>query len=315
MDETRYITRALTGNGTGWEATALGDLAALAVPDSILGRPRSLLRADIGGLWATWFVESLSDPRRFVGRDVSYAHLFQEVLGAVTERFGLNTTPERQALASSASSILQRSVDFQAARSNRQPITRDQKSFLIDVAGEAPRCWICGGLFDPVAVDNFVYSDRKSVSLPLFLDVLCPRGLAPQDVAIQVDHIVPVSRGGADKDNLALACGWCNRYKSAFLSIYDVDGRPRSPGPNKLGITSLPQPFWSVRHIATVRQCEHPGGCDRTASSSPMTIAPHTLSGALNPTNLRVTCLEHDPLRNLRLQSPDVVRALWGKDV
>lgn len=314
MDETRYITRALTGNGAGWEATALGDLAALAVPDGILGRRRSLLRADIGGLWATWFVESLADPRRFVGRDVSYAHLFQEVLGAVTERFGLNTTPERQALASSASSILQRMADTYAARSNRQPITRYQKSFLIDVAGEEPRCWICGVPFDPVAVDNFVYSERKAVPLPLFLDVLCPRGLAPQDVAIQVDHIVPVSKGGTDEDNLALACGWCNRYKSAFLSIYDVDGRPRLPGPNKLGITSLPQPFWSVRHIATIRHCEHPGGCDRTVSSGPMTIAPQNLSGAMNPTNLRVTCLEHDPIRNLRLQPPDIVRALWGKD-
>lgn len=315
MEETRYINRALYRDDNGWEVSSLSDLAALAVPDSILGRRRSLLRADIGELWATWFVESLVDPRRFAGKDVSYPRLFQDVLRAVTARFGVDTTAtERQALASSASSVLQRLIETSVWKPARQPLSQKKKSFLIDVAGDELRCWICGSLFDPVAVDNFVYSTRRSLEFPLFVDVFCPRGLSAQDLSIQVDHIVPVARGGSDEDNLALACGWCNRYKSAFTSIYDVDGRPRLAGSNKLGFTSLPQPFWSVRHLGTIRKCEHPDGCERTAGNNLMTIAPNNLSGAMNPTNLRVTCSEHDQIRSTRLQPPAVVRALWGKE-
>lgn len=315
MDETRFIDRALSEAASGWRGQSLGDLAALTVPDGLLGRRRSLLRADIGELWAKWFVESLVDPRRYTVETVTYPRLFADVLGAVNERFGMNTLPEKQALAASASSILQRMINLAPTIGRRRAISRKTKSFLIDVAGERPRCWVCGSPFDPVAIDNFIGSERSLVPSPLFIDVLCPRGLSPADLSIQIDHIVPVAHGGTEEeDNLALACGWCNRHKSAWLSIYDVEGRPRLAGANTLGITSLPQPFWSIRHIATIRECEHPGGCGRNSTTSAMTIAPSTRGGALNPTNLRVTCHEHDPIRGIRLQPAGIVRSIWGKD-
>lgn len=38
------------------------------------------------------------------------------------------------------------------------------------------------------------------------------------DAADEVDHIVPVVRGGSNEDaNLAACCGWCNRSKGAKL--------------------------------------------------------------------------------------------------
>lgn len=133
-----------------------------------------------------------------------------------------------------------------------------------------------------------------------------------RDFAIEVDHVVPFSRGGEDKDNLELACGWCNRSKSANMSIYEVEGQPRSAGPNVLGFGSLPQPFWIVRLLALIRTCEHPDGCDRSVENAEMTVVPIRAGGALNPTNLRVTCYDHDPLGSNRLLPPSAVRKIWG---
>jgi 5-methylcytosine-specific restriction endonuclease McrA len=312
VDEARYIDRALGDLSGGWEAIFLAELAALAVPDGLLGRKKSLLRADIGELWAKWFVESLADPRRYITAEVTYPKLFADVLRAVNERFQTHTPTEKQALASSASGLLQRIIESMATASRRRAISRESKSFLIEVAGSQPRCWICGSHFDSIAIDNFVYADRKPLQMPLFVDVLRPRGLSKQDLAIQVDHLIPVALGGGDDDNLALACGWCNRHKSARRSIYDVEGRPKRAGSNVLGLTSLPQPFWTVRHIATTRRCEHPEGCDRTTDNASLTVAPVNVLGALNPMNIRVTCSEHDSMRSIRLQPSPIVREVWS---
>jgi hypothetical protein len=119
--------------------------------------------------------------------------------------------------------------------------------------------------------------------------------------------------GGDNVENLSLACGWCNRAKSAGISVYDVEGRPRNAGPNGFGLTSLPQPFWVVRQLSLVRGCEHPGGCDRHAENAPMTLAPGMVGGAVNPHNIITTCLEHDPIRAIRLQPTSEVRTLWGR--
>jgi hypothetical protein len=138
-----------------------------------------------------------------------------------------------------------------------------------------------------------------------------PRGLIERDLRIEIDHVFPFSQGGQDEDNLQLACGWCNRHKSAHLSIYDVEGQPRSAGQNSLGISSVPQPFWVVRLLALNRTCEYQSGCTRSVQTAELTVAAIRESGALNPTNLRVTCREHDPLGAIRLQPPSVAKQIW----
>lgn len=314
MNEATYVDRALDESAL-WDGEALASLAFLHIPDAILGRRRTLIQADAGRLWAQWFIEGLADPRRYIEGTISYLRIFAEVLEAVDQRFPTYTAIERRKLASSASTALMCVAEMRVRRKSRQPISRSQKSFLIEVAGGTPRCWICGSPFGPLAIDNFVFAERKPIPRPAFIDLLKPRGLADGDLNIQVDHIVPFGRGGEDDiANLALACGWCNRSKSAWMSIYDVEGSPRSAGSNPFGLRSLPQPFWVVRQLGIGGHCEHSEGCDRSPLNSPMTIAPLRRSGALNPINLRVTCLDHDPLREIRLQSAEVVKRLWRRE-
>jgi len=60
----------------------------------------------------------------------------------------------------------------------------------------------------------------------------CEYCQAPQNILVelQVDHIVPLSAGGATKpDNLCLTCRHCNEYKSAYQTGIDPeDGSPTS---------------------------------------------------------------------------------------
>lgn len=313
MEEKGFVEKALGDSKDVWNVTALQALASLKVPDTVLGRRRALLRADAGRQWAQWFVESLVDPRRYTGQALSYPRIFSDVLAAVDRRFPDRTRIERVELASTVSKTLKALVEQIAASGRRVAVDRTQKSFLIDVAGDPARCWICGTPFDTVAIDNFIFGDTQAIAPATFIDVLKPRGLSSRDGLIQIDHVFPVALGGDNVENLALACGWCNRAKSAATSIYDVEGRPRPSGRNAIGLSSLPQPFWVVRQLGTVRTCEYSEGCDHHAGNSPLTVAPATVGGAVNPQNLITTCLEHDPLRSLRFQPADVVRVLWGK--
>ena len=49
---------------------------------------------------------------------------------------------------------------------------------------------------------------------------------APESIfnfAFEVEHLLPVSRGGSDAlINLALACSACNRYKSDFVAVFNL---------------------------------------------------------------------------------------------
>ena len=313
MDEAHFLDSALSSSASAWNNSSLGELARLQVPDGLLGPQRSLLRADINEQWARWFVESLVDPRRYAQNGASYPQIFADIFRTVDQRFYHFTQPQKKELASSAAKILEQLVNQYQVSRGRQPVSFGERRLLLDMAGDTPRCWICGSSFAQEAIENFLYQDRHDIPLPQFLDILKPRGLFRRDLAIEIDHVVPYSRGGAEQNNLALACGWCNRHKGAFSSIYEIEGRPRSARFNELGINSLPQPFWTVRTLATIRKCEHRGGCKHSSATANVTIAPVNEIGALNPANVRVTCHEHDPIRHLRLQSTRVVSDLWGK--
>lgn len=310
--ETEFIKCALDDFTAMWSANHIKSLAKYDVPHNVLGRRLSLLKGDINGQWARWFAESLTDPRRVAEQEISYAFLFEEVLGVVEHRFHTTKTKsEKKHMASVVAKIIQNLSRSIAATRDRHSIPLEKRHLLLDISGSPPHCWICGAPFNETAIEIFLSAQRNKIVLPPFVDVLKPRGLVERDFAIEVDHVVPFSEGGGEGDNLKLTCGWCNRNKSANMSIYGVEGQPRPAGPNELGLTSLPQPFWIIRLLALVRKCEHPDGCDRSVDNAEMTVVPIRERGALNPTNLRVTCYDHDPFVIKRRQPPNIVRRIW----
>jgi 5-methylcytosine-specific restriction endonuclease McrA len=308
--EKEFFQHALNGFEGIWSAASLGHLARFDVPHDMLGRRYDLLKGDINTQWVQWFTESLVDPLRFTKND--YAFIFKEVWDAVNIRFYNKTKDEKQEIASTITKIAKRFTDAFDQTRKRSKLSLDERRLLLDISGPSPHCWICGAVFREQAIDNFIFRKSQKIAPSGFVDILKPRGLVGRDFAIEIDHVVPFSKGGMDDDNLRLACGWCNRNKGAYTSIYGVEGQPRIAGPNELGITSLPQLFWIVRLLALVRKCEHPNGCDRTVENTEMTIVPINNYGALNPTNLRVVCCDHDTLGSKRLQPVRVVEALWS---
>lgn len=58
---------------------------------------------------------------------------------------------------------------------------------------------------------------------------ICEYCHAPEAVfnlSFEVEHIIPLSRGGNnDKNNLALSCRSCNLYKSDVISVFDKENQ------------------------------------------------------------------------------------------
>jgi hypothetical protein len=136
------------------------------------------------------------------------------------------------------------------------------------------------------------------------------RGQQAKDLRVEVDHLVPFSHGGQGGKNLRLACGWCNRYKSDNLSLYDQAFAPRRVRDAKGRVQTIPRPFWVVRLLSVRGRCEWPKGCGRTTASAELFVAPKLPGGAMNPPNLMLVCEEHDTLKNERLVSPRLIEVL-----
>lgn len=309
VPEAEFVQHALGDPGAAWSAQRVSMLATHHVPDRVLDRRAPIVRADVCSQWAQWFAEGIADPLNYLNQ--GYSHLFSDVLSFVRQRFSAYTRPEQKEVASIIAKILMARVEALKRKRERRVLSREQKILLLELAGQPPRCWVCGFVFSEPAVESFVQGERLEIPVPLFVDVFKPIGLKQRDLRIEIDHVFPYCRGGAEEENLRLACGWCNRHKSSLISLYEVEGRPRPAGPSPLPISSLPHPFWVVRTLAIQRHCEHPDGCSASADTSEMTVAPISAKGALNPCNLRVTCYAHDPCLAFRRQSLDVVRRLW----
>lgn len=312
MQEVDFLNALLRDRSAAWSVDAISTVSGLSVPDRILGRRRSdLLKSDIRFQWADWFVEGLSDSFRYLDPTITYPHIFSDVHVAVEKAFPDATKPERADLARLAANIIERNANSIRRKKERVRTGREQRIVLLELSGSPPRCWICGLKFSDVAIDNFMDGSSHMHPPSPFIDILKPIGLKQQDLRIEIDHVHPFSHGGEEDDNLRLSCGWCNRQKSAMQSLYDVEGKPLRAGNNTFGINTLPQKFWVVRILALQRSCEHPDGCAASCDTHEMRIAPINENGAMNPANLQVTCPEHDPLKDIRLQRPDTVTALW----
>jgi hypothetical protein len=305
-----------------WDRAKLAEFAALAYPDETLSRSRALVRGDTYLQWVAWTAEGIADPRRYVGKIHAYGLLFETCLHAVRDQYPGLTESERRDLSSALARYLKFRVDSLLVEPGRRAIPREQRYDLIEVVGKTPRCWITGYPFSDAAISQFL-GDRGDDSgterqepLPLYVDIYRPIGIRARDLAIEVDHVYPVSQGGTDLDNLRLACGWANSFKSDNITLYDVPGLVRSSDVNGIDRVlplTLPQPFWVIRILATRRCCEAPEGCKATADESVLTVAPIRPDGAPTPTNLRVVCEEHDPLRSRRFVPRAVAERVWRR--
>ena len=313
MTENEIVQDRLKFSSAYWSIQNLEKIAHMDIPHSFFGRQRTLLKGDIHELWVRWFIESIADPWRYLMVGSKYSCLYKDVLREVhASVFSDMTDPERQEIAKSIARYIFKIVKSMKASNVRKPLCDVDKVLLLELAGKPPRCWICGWEFPQIAIDNFMERTSEKVPSPSIVDVFKPRGLKSQDLRIEVDHVLPFSHGGDTKDNLKLACGWCNRYKSSHWLIYDVEGQPIQARPNNFGISSIPQPFWVVRLLALRRKCEHPMGCQKTVENSELTVMPIRECGALNPTNLRLTCFEHLSPFSSRFLSPNNIKEIHG---
>lgn len=305
-----FLQATLGDVANQWSTSGVAQVALLMAPETLLGRRSTLLRADAHALWAKWFIESVCDPEPFVEQNPGYGIVFERVL-PFARRLSFDATEEEiRLLASNLATFVlaeaQRRSEMRRVRMNLK-----MRHELLDISGANPRCWACGYLFPEWVIDRFLGENRHEAptSLPAFLDYAKPQGLIARDLLIEVDHVVPVARGGREGDNLQLACGWCNSAKSAHTAIYDVSGIAERFQHPRLGRLTIPRPFWVVRTLALFGRCEWPGpgGCSRTTMDSELTVEASNPIGALTPNNLRVICAEHHQLGSERLVAREII--------
>ncbi len=309
-----FLGSALEDPAGCWDRKKIGQTSSMSVPDLIFGLNRDVLRNDAHQQWARWFVESFIDPRSFGHNNCDYTKIFADVWAAINGNLTHLPRPERAEVAKIVSKTLFGISKKFNLENQRKSISDSQKRLLLDISGKPPRCHYCGAIFDEKSINNYLGFEKIIPDQPLLFDVLRPRGISVRDLQIEIDHVTPFSRGGEEGENLKLSCGWCNRQKSNYVSIYDISGIPERCGPNTLGLHSIPHPFWSLRLIALRGSCEFHDGCDRNNRNELMMVAPICATGALNPSNLRVTCLEHDPLKENRFQPLTVIKKIWRID-
>jgi hypothetical protein len=295
-----FVECALGEPGQQWTARGLADLASRSVPEAMLGANVNLLRADVYRLWARWFSETVADPRQFP-EEFDYATVYAQTRNVVNELWRDFPEDERNRFAVRLARL--RMEELKREEVARQPFSIADKLAVLWAAGPEPRCWICGYRFPGWALEKF---EGKSYTFPgpeQFLDRFMPR-LKQRHYQIEIDHVVPVHGGGTNKDNLRLACGWCNLAKREMVSVYDVRSHPQEPVVSGYR-PKAPLPIWVVRLLATRRRCEWRDGCNSTVENESLTIAPRHHSGVANPINLWVTCRTHDPLGSRRYVSRD----------
>ncbi|ERT06797.1 HNH endonuclease family protein [Lyngbya aestuarii BL J] len=293
-----------------WDIETLSRISNQRVPDFILSGRSSLLRADIHILWTQWFIESICNPELFIYSSSEYAYIVKAVQQRMPYVFSGISENEQNQLARYIARLVNEEVQRRKTR-KRASASLDIRKELWDIYGPQPRCWICGYKFTKWAEDKFLgYSTNMEPPLPQFIDYMTLHGLTKRDISIEIDHAVPLSRGGSEEDNLRLACGWCNKYKSNRISLYDVIGQQSMIDHPKLGRQSIPHPFWVIRLLSVRRSCEYEKGCDKIVENSKLTVVYKHPKGAMNPTNLRVICLDHDPIGSDRFVSRQVVHKI-----
>lgn len=281
-------------------------IARLQVPERVIGSLGDVLRGDAHRQWANWFLGAICDVDQYARAGTDYAHIFADILNHIRDRMTELSVLEAKELASQVAKIAHNEARRRAANIARMPISRALRHQLIDVADGKPYCWVCGWRFQPESIDTFLGLAAEQPKLPGLIDIFKPIGLNIRHLRIEVDHVTPFSRGGADcAENLRLSCGWCNAHKSDRSSIYEVSGEARVTTGTTL-TRALPQPFWIVRVLAIEAQrgVLSPKDCE-------LTVALRNPNGSVNPSNLMVVRYEDDPMGTARFQNRDIVSRMW----
>jgi|694.fasta_scaffold04644_9 hypothetical protein len=291
--------------GAFWSQRGIDNVSKTRVPDVVFKNQRSILKADINQLWASWFIDSLLDPVSIDPKRYSHVSVVESVKKGIDRIAPLDTPlQERKQLLSEITQLVQNKIKNQEERA-RVRYDSTVKGELLDMAGTPPRCWICGYKFLNYYIDIFLDGTSYSEEPPLpdFLDYLRPHGLNTRDRRIEIDHVNPFCLGGGEEGNLRLACGYCNKYKSWKTSLYNSESNPINFLHPKTGKVTVPQPFWLVRIFAVKQRCEFIEGCEKTNLNSMLYASLAYEKGSANPLNIKITCADHDPIKYLRLVS------------
>jgi hypothetical protein len=299
-----FFSAVDTASRARWHDGALRQLAHLAVPEGLLGNRANLVRADITLAQARWYLEGLVDFAEFEQNEsLRFGHLASQLWRALRAQHPKVPYDEIRDVALKLATIAWGEIEGRRTR-QRARMTLDVRRTLWFTESD-PRCYLCGYRFTVSARDRFLRRGRGPVTLPSLVDFTRPR-TKERHLTIEIDHVRAVADGGAnDLDNLRLSCGWCNSVKGRRGSIFDVDSRPIGMLDHPtLGWVSVPQPMWVLRIVSMRGRCEHASGCSARLTNCELFVAPAAGSGALNPANTLVLCVEHDPWKDDRLVNP-----------
>ena len=290
-----FLSRTLSDTRRGWGISTFGSNTNLEVPPDLLGEHQELFKGDINALWAQWFVQSICGNDIAQKRLAGYGELIAEIRRHASAV--LTDAPNNviNGLVKTAAKLVT-SGAVGGERESRTSHSRTTKEILLDRFREVPRCYLCGHQFTSGHVDHFLGAGNSPNEYLAFVDFLTPKGLNPRDLAIEVEHVVPHSRGGTDEyENLRLACGWCNSRKQSLQLCYEAPPFGGTMNHPVFGPLSLPHSFWILRILGFGNGCSHPG-CDRNSSNSELQITRRVSIRKLNPLCLTVRCEEHDPI-------------------
>ncbi len=303
-----FLSASLSDPGAPWSRSGLRSVARLQVPDRVFGSLEDVLRGDVHRQWASWFLGTICDVDAYARSGTEYAYIFTHVLARIRSTMTELSERDVNELASQVAKLVHAEARRRAGIRARAPIDKTLRRQLVDLADGKPYCWVCGWRFQPEAVDRFLELSEDLPEVPDLIDIFKPIGLNRRHLRIEVDHVAPFSRGGADGgDNLRLCCGWCNAHKSDRSSIYEVPGEPRI-ATAKNGVRALPQPFWVVRVLAM--EAERGG---LSPKDGELTVALRNPKGAVNPANLIAVKYDSDPMGAERFQSYEVALRAWKR--
>ncbi len=278
-------------------------LASRSSPHVNVGRwNREVVEGDLALNQAYWRILALLDPLRLPAGSRDFGSLYQLLKSSLSEQFAIDEVDARKP-AKDVARFLSIEVQRLTKNSRRISLSIPLRNELIDSSGQSSRCWYCGHPFLQSQVRDFLQAAPQGPSLrrPRYVDFTAPRGRAVNDLHIEVDHVHPHSKGGdSGLSNLRLACGWCNRHKSALSILFDARSAPEVFVHQQLGSILTPVPFWVVRVLGTQRRCQAQG-CVATSESEKLVLASGNEAGALVPGNLVVYCTLHDPMSAQRL--------------
>jgi 5-methylcytosine-specific restriction endonuclease McrA len=290
-----------------WEQADISRVAALGGYARGGARNQAIIESDLLLNDAFWRILSILDPLQIPQDQQTYAHIFARLRVALAQELSVAPSEVSAPARAIARALLAEIGRYNTVR--REEIPPTVRRELVESSDLPINCWYCGYVFPESQVETFVGGRQILPGQPLFVDCIAPRGRVATDLRLEIDHLMPASLGGAGVvENTRIACGWCNRHKSAIASLYDAPSRPQLLRHPRVGPMLAPVPFWVVRIRGSRRRCEHFEGCLLSIEGgSEMYIAKVRSEGAFVPGNLGVYCEGHDPFREERF----IVNALW----